>query len=106
MKCQEIILQLMKNLPRYSPFFSIKKDIASVSFSLGTATATTTTPHGQVAGSFISVVDVLVPCAVDTVTPVGNTLVLKTLTPHDFTLNRNVPSDQNQIVRITRKSVV
>src|ERR1700743_633222 len=55
MKAEQILLQLFKKLPQYSPYFSTITTITSLVLNTNIVTATTANPHNLILGQSVNI---------------------------------------------------
>lgn len=85
MKAEEIITQLHAFLPKFTNKFSSNFDIATITSSGLTATATTTAAHGLLINNVVNIIGTESPVDIDTVTRAGTIATIETLNDHDLT---------------------
>jgi hypothetical protein len=89
MRAQDIVDKLAAVIPLYTSGFSNSVGVSSITVVGTTATVTTATPHGLVAGQNVSINGVDAPVAIDTASflRTGSQAVFETLQDHDLTLS-------------------
>lgn len=85
MKAQQILLQLFKSLPKYSPFFSTTVPIVSLSLSISTVTATTSVPHNLLVGQTVNITGAIIKNPIVSLTQIDNVATAVTQFDHDLT---------------------
>lgn len=86
MLASEVAGLLTINLPKYTNMFSDELNITSMSVSGGVATIGLDANHGLSIGDPVSILNVPVPLAIDTITRVGTVGTVVTVDDHDLTL--------------------
>ena len=102
MKASELVLQLAKNLPRFTDLFTVNADLISLTMSGTTVTGTTSAPHAFTTGRSINITGATTPILIDTFTRVGNIGTIITLAKHDFTFGTRALSGEGQDNVITQ----
>jgi len=99
MKTSDVISQIRAVLPTKTELFSTRLTITGVVKAGSVATFTTSAAHGLEASEYVTVSGVVTPIVIDTVTDLGDTYEIRTLTEHDLTLHPTL--DDAKTVQIT-----
>lgn len=89
MKASQILLQLFKNLPRYTDYFSKIIDIQSLTSSMNVATAITVQNHGLAVGDVINITNAFIKNPIVSLVQVNNVATAITQYDHDLTEGYN-----------------
>lgn len=92
MKALDIVNQLKAQMPNYTTLFSSAITVASITYSAGLGTVTTSAAHGLVTGDVVNIKDAISPNPITSLTRIGQIAFAITANDHDlvFSLGETV----------------
>jgi hypothetical protein len=89
MKAADIVTQLAREVPRYTPDFTDQTGVLGITHMGPTAEVTTAAPHGLIEGQTVAIVGTTTPVYIDagTFSRIGALATFQTVTDHDLTLS-------------------